>query len=80
MMDGLRRIKELQGVLVDVEVSPQGRGYGDGVQRDGIEKSQHSEWTKITMPFEIFLEAFIEARGIWLVTLHNRISLKSQMN
>jgi hypothetical protein len=64
LMDGLRRIPELQQCLVDVEISPQGRGYGDGVQM-GKENGDESDWMKVTMPFELFLDAFIDGKIPW---------------
>lgn len=60
-LSGLRKISELQKTLVDVEISPKGRGYGDGL-RDGKDVS---DWMKVTMPFELFLDAFIDGKVPW---------------
>ncbi|UZJ57121.1 hypothetical protein CBS101457_006441 [Exobasidium rhododendri] len=61
VMGGLRKIRTLQNALVDVEISPLGRGYGDGVQKD----KENSDWMKVAMPFEVFLDAFIDGKIPW---------------
>lgn len=60
-LNGLRKIKELQNALVEVEISPKGRGYGDGVEGS----KDKSDWMKVTMPFELFLDAFIDEKVPW---------------
>jgi hypothetical protein len=75
-LDGLRTIQHLQSLSVDVEISPKGRGYGDGVKRSGHSSSgkggrgeqgqvDDSDWMKVTMPFETFMDTFIDGKVKW---------------
>lgn len=61
-LSGLKKIQELQNVVVDVEISPPGRGYGDAVKS---REANGSKWMKVQMPFGTFLEAFIEGDIPW---------------
>lgn len=57
---GLRADKALQSALVDVEISRQGRGYGDGVATP-----DDPSWMKVAMPFHTFQDAFIDGKIPW---------------
>lgn len=53
--------------MVEVEISPQGRGYGDAIgkkQRQERDDS-NSNWMKVNMPFGLFLDAFIYEKIPW---------------
>jgi hypothetical protein len=64
VMEGLRKLHSLQDAIVDVEISPMGRGYGDGVQKDAG-RGGCSDWMRVAMPFGVFLDAFIDGKIPW---------------
>lgn len=45
-LQGLGRNEELRDAMVEVEIAPVGRGYGDAVA-----DSSSSSWSKVNMPF-----------------------------
>lgn len=64
-LGGLRQIEGLRDVLVDVEVAPVGRGYGDGVVQGQHAGEPSTSWTQVRMPFLLFLDAFIDGKIPW---------------
>jgi hypothetical protein len=79
-LNGLRDIKELQNSWVDVEVSPKGRGYGDGVEVTGRNSKDESQWMKLSMPFELFLDVFIDDKVPWKDSSQPKVGYLAQQN
>lgn len=67
ILRGLKEIEDLQSIMVEVEISPEGRGYGDAIGKRKRQESKDSisDWMKVTMPFGLFLDAFIYEKIPW---------------